>query len=103
MTTQLVDDAEPDGLSGTPRWWGDAESASIPEGVPGRLLTAQELRLVDEVGAYLATVLAEAVPGAEWIVLHDKRHKNNVAENETMLKMPNRDVISRSTSSTGWR
>jgi hypothetical protein len=89
---EQLDRDEPDGLEGTPRWWVHTGSKP-PYHAPGQLLTDNQLRLVDEVGAYLATVLTDAVPKATWIVFHDKRHKNNASENETMLKMPNKDVV----------
>jgi hypothetical protein len=94
---EQLDRDEPDGLEGTPRWWVDTPGSPAADDEPGELLTDSQLRLVDEVGAYFATVLTSAIPEATWIVFHDKRHKNNDAENKTMLRLPNKDVVNPAT------
>lgn len=50
----------PDGLAGTPLWWDPATEGPTPTDV--------QLRLVDEVGAHVASVLQRAVPSAHWLV-----------------------------------
>ena len=50
-----IQDPTPDGLDGVPLWWDPA--------IAGRTPTDAQLRVVDEVGAHLATVLQDG--GAE--------------------------------------
>ena len=55
-----IQDPTPDGLDGVPLWW-DAD-------IQGPTPTDAQLRLVDDVGAHLASVLQQSVPGAAWVV-----------------------------------
>ncbi len=81
---QLAKD-EPDGLVGHPRWWVPRPPRPSPY-ADNRRLTDGQLRLVDEVGAYLATVLQQHLPQAQWIVFRDDPRRRNAAQNSTMLR-----------------
>lgn len=75
-----------DKLSGVPIWWGDTPTRDDePEGLP---FTARQLRLIDEVQAYMAHVLQVAVPAATWVVYRDK-HPRHARNGKPMLQLVN--------------
>lgn len=68
-----------------PAWWnprtplaGSREKGAAP-------FTRQQLRLIDEVHAYVAEVLLNEIPGAEWVIY--TAHKRESRYGQTVLKL----------------
>ncbi|WP_146099654.1 hypothetical protein [Kineococcus xinjiangensis] len=83
---QLDADAE-DGLAGSPSWWQPgAENGSGFFGE--KLLSLRQVRLVDEVGAYLGQVLHAVLPQARWVVYRRDPKIRDVNQHATVLEGP---------------
>ncbi len=69
----------PDGLDDVPLWWDSTKPGLAPSDV--------QLRLVDEVGAYLASVLQHVAGGAEWAVRKQRGGARTVGHHTTVLRL----------------
>ena len=81
-----LDAVRDDGLDGYPTWWVPKTEEQL------RRLTrpepsAPQLRLVDEMGAYLSEVLEGAVPGCTWTVYRVSPRLRDVSQHRTMLRV----------------
>jgi hypothetical protein len=81
-----LDAVRDDGLEGYPGWWVPSTEEEV------RRLTrpepsARQLRLVDEVGAYLSEVLVHAVPGSDWMTYRVAPRLRDVNQHRTMLRV----------------
>ena len=75
-------------LDGVPAWW-DPTSPLAGSGVEGDgPFTGQQLRLIDEVQAYVAEVLLNEIPGAEWTIYQGG--KREMRNGKTVLKLRGR-------------
>lgn len=81
----LPETAEPMTTSWIPTWWdplvpvaGDGVETHAP-------LTRQQLRLIDEVQAYVAEVVLGHVPGAHWVVF--KGSRKNIRFGTTVIQL----------------
>ena len=71
-----------------PAWW-DPQLPPAGEGVETHApLTRQQLRLIDEVQAYVAEVVMRHVPGAQWVVY--KGSKKDVRNGDTVIQLDKR-------------
>lgn len=71
-----------------PPWWNPADPPAEAEGGNVSPFARQQLRLIDEMHAYVAEVLMRHVPGAEWIVF--KGSRKNIRYGTTVLRVSGR-------------
>ena len=88
-----TDDDTDDGFDESPLWWDAQQPLPDRDPItdrPTRYLSPRQLRLVDEVAAYLGTVLQTAVPQARWIVYRQKSRgrARDINHHATMLQGP---------------
>ena len=84
----LPETAEPLATSWILAWW-DPQSPPAGDGVDTHApFTRQQLRLIDEVHAYVAEVVMTHVPGAEWVVY--KGCKKDVRNGDTVIQLNKR-------------
>ena len=84
----LPETAEPMPTSWIPAWWnplvlpaGDGVETHAP-------VTRQQLRLIDEVQAYVAEVVLGHVPGAHWVVYKGRR--KDIRHGTTVIQLDKR-------------
>ncbi|PPK94235.1 hypothetical protein CLV92_108137 [Kineococcus xinjiangensis] len=83
---QLAADAE-DGLSEYPMWWQPgAENSKGFFGEPAPSL--RQVRLIDEVAAYLAHVVQASVPEAQWTIYRRDPKYRDIKQHRTVLEGP---------------
>jgi hypothetical protein len=84
----LPETAEPASTSWIPPWW-DPQLPPAGDGVDTHSpFTRQQLRLIDEVQAYVAEVVMGHVPGAHWVVY--KGCKKDVRNGDTVIQLDKR-------------
>ena len=84
----LPETAEPATTSWIPAWWDPQSPPADAEGGEHSPFTRQQLRLIDEVHAYVAEVVMAHVPGAHWVVY--KGCKKNVRNGDTVIQLDKR-------------
>ncbi|WP_146070139.1 hypothetical protein [Cryobacterium sp. Y29] len=82
---QLPEMGETTSSEWIPPWWNPADPPAGAVGGNVSPFTRQQLRLIDEMHAYVAEVLMRHIPGAEWIVI--KGSRKNVRFGTTVLKV----------------
>lgn len=81
----LPETAEPASTSWLPAWW-NPQSPPAGDGVDTHSpVTRQQLRLIDEVHAYVAEVVMSHVPAAHWVVY--KGCKKDVRNGDTVIQL----------------
>lgn len=85
---QLPEMCETSSSEWMPPWWNHADPPADAEGGNASPFTRQQLRIIDEMHAYVAEVLMRHVPGAEWIVI--KGSRKNIRFGTTVLKVSGR-------------
>lgn len=85
---QLEDEQDDSSNAWVPAWWDPTKPLAGSGDERAGPFTGQQLRLIDEVHAYVAEVLMNEIPTAEWVIY--KGSKKDLRNGSTVLQLKGR-------------